>query len=168
MSGGTVAVIALLIWVPAAAVGDVSDAPYEWLTTAMRDAETSLRAGKTGKQVQGLEQEIIDELDVLIATHERQEAAEVRAMAVRGKADKEQPGGDTSKPVKPAEESVLPPGVWRGRVTGEAQAAAGTWLPELPPAEREKIADTFGAGRLPAHYRELLRHYSRRLAESEE
>ncbi len=70
------------------------------------------------------------------------------------------------QPERPAQESMLPAAQDGQPPPGVADEAGGEWAPGLPEAERQVIADTFSAGRLPPHYRDLLRAYNRRLAET--
>ncbi|MHC4481708.1 MAG: hypothetical protein ACYS1C_12175, partial [Planctomycetota bacterium] len=139
----------------------------ESLPQASDRAAELLRSGVTGEPTQRLQQQILDELDRLIAEARLKPAPPAGGPGTGGKAKMEQPGAGAGKPRKPAEESVLPTGEWqRGRLR-EAVEPDRAWLPELPAAERKRIADAFSSGRLPRRYRDLLRHYNRRLAEGE-
>ncbi|KPK57576.1 MAG: hypothetical protein AMK73_10010 [Planctomycetes bacterium SM23_32] len=157
------AAVALLMAV--GAVPPAGGSLLEPLRLRSRAAEQMLRRGVTEDQVQAVQQEVLDGLDELIASLETEGGAASSMPARPGEAAPSQTGGSTSPPRQPAEESAPSAGRWAPGRLREAEPVDETWLPQLPPAERQKVADTFATGRLPARYRDLLRQYSRRLAE---
>jgi hypothetical protein len=133
----------------------------------MKEAETSLRQGKTGGQVTDAQDAAIRQLDALIAACQVEPGAGMKAGAAEGGSPSAQPTATTALPMRPAQESVLPSGGPSAGPVRPAGELVGAWLPQLPPTEQKKVADTFTAGRLPSRYRNLLRLYNRRLAEGE-
>lgn len=133
----------------------------------MEDVEVMLREGRTGPDVQETQQQILAELDRLVRQRQQEGRSPQRQSGLRELNEPTIPGAATGRPGQPAEESVLPGGRWeRGRLT-PTEAPEGDWAPGLPEAERRKLDDALRTGRLPSHYRNLLRAYNRRLAETE-
>jgi hypothetical protein len=133
----------------------------------MGEVEAMLRQGNTGPDVQRAQQQILAELDRLVRQRQQEGQSPQSQSGLRELEQPTIPGGATSRPDRPAEESILPGGRWdRGRLT-PAGAPERDWAPGLPEAERRKLDDALRTGRLPAHYRDLLRSYNRRLAKTE-
>jgi len=129
-------------------------------------AEELLRSGVTDERVQRVQKQLIRGLDALIASASRtSQAGKSSALKKPGDPLKPLAAGLTGRPLKPAEESVLPGGTWRYGPLAAPPELPGGWLPQLPPEQRRKIADAFRTGRLPSRYIELLREYNLRLAE---
>jgi hypothetical protein len=155
-------------WVGAGETAHV-DAPHplQDLVGAMVTSSDLLRQGVTGEQTSRVQQDIIERLDGLIASLETAPGAGETAPVAQEQPGGQQPSGTIGRPGRPAEESVLSaPAPGRGPIQPTGPQG-GEWLPQLPPTEQKRVADTFTTGRLPPRYRELLRQYSKRLTESE-
>jgi len=141
--------------------------PLGAVSGRMASVESMLREGESGRKVQQAQQQILADLDRLVRAREQEGDSSRRRSGLRERELRTIPGGATGRPGRPAQESVLPGSRWdRGRL-GPGQAPGGNWLPQLPAAERRKLDDALRTGRLPLHYRQLLRAYNRRLAETD-
>ena len=140
----------------AAAVGAIKGASTR--------AEGLLRNSATGEPTQGAQREVLDGLERLVAALAQKAQLTSSEPGEQGQRQVPGAGGTTAPPERPLDESVLTAGGPGMGPLGRRAAAAGAWLPELPEAERQEVADSFTTGRLPARYRDLLRDYGRRLA----
>ncbi|MFW6188958.1 MAG: hypothetical protein ACOC7T_00865 [Planctomycetota bacterium] len=166
---------ALLAAVLALAVGAGTAGPsprrkLDEVAQRMRRAEGMLEEGRLGEPLERAQRRIVSDLDALIAALEERESGGGSRRAASGRKrrpTRPAPGvGPGRRPGRPAEESRLPPAVGREAAARPPQPVEGDWAPGLPPEERKAVADTFRTGRLPARYRELLRAYNKRLAET--
>jgi hypothetical protein len=132
-------------------------------------ASELLESGAASAETRAVQQEIVTSLDSLLDLLGQSGAAATRAMLTEGEPESGTTSGASGRPEVPAEESILPIG---DRSPEEPPAGAGEavgrWLPALPAAEQQVIEDAFSMGRLPWHYREVMRAYSKRLAEDPE
>jgi hypothetical protein len=175
-SKSCLALLALMVLAVAAApaASDVhEDDPFDRLASLMQQAERHLREGRTGPPVQGVQAQVVSELDELIAALEsrqqrpggsagagaRQEGAQQTGRA--------EPGGVSEATGPPAEESSEPEGQWRGEAPREGAPTGEAWRAALPPSERQKVEQAFRERRLPLRYRDLIEKYSRSLANEE-
>lgn len=158
-------VAALLLCFVPVLCARADEGPLGSLISTSREAEGLLRQGVTDERVQRVQQGVVDQLDALIAASRSDKTLAAGGTGKEQEPEMVKPGASTGPPQKPAEESILPPGEWRYGRMREPAEAGDTWMPELPAAERKKIADAFETGRLPRRYRELLRQYNKRLAE---
>ncbi len=155
----------LLLCLAPVALGQGGRGGLARLIATSQEAQALLQQGSTGERTQRVQQEVVEQLDALIAALRPEHVIAVPVTGEEGEAELQQPGSSTAAPVRPAEESTLPAGRWGYGRLRERPQVEEAWLPELPATERKKIADAFATGRLPPRYRELLRQYNKRLAE---
>jgi hypothetical protein len=117
----------------------------------MGDVRRRLHLHRAGKRVQNQEDEVIAKLDKLIEEMEKQ--SEDVSMA-------SQSGG---QPSSPAEESRALGGRGPGDVDQKRVGNEMDWG-DLPPKEREEALQQIGK-ELPAHFREIIEEYFRKLAQ---
>ncbi len=139
--------------------------PLEALRGRGAEAQRRLAQMQTGAATRDIQQQVVDGLGAMIAARRPGTVPPGEMPSRPGAAEMQQPGGGTAVPERPAEAAMLPLGEWHEGRLRAGPPAEGDWLPGLPPADREKVADSFATGRLPARYGELLRQYNRRLAE---
>jgi len=137
------------------------------VAVAMDQAAGMLREARINHGLTDLQQDILGRLDALIAALKPSDGGGPMRTVTEDGPEGQRPSGATALPVKPADESVLSPAGWARGALRRSPGSADAWLPGLPPVEQQKVADTFNSGRLPPHYVELLRQYSKRLAEGE-
>lgn len=138
-------------------------ASLDGAAAGMEKAQGLLMEGQTGEAVRSLQGDIVAQLDALIARYLEKQLPATQGQPEEAVSTSSKGGAQT--PLRPAQESAVPPGDWRHGRLPEAAQLPGGWAPGLPPTEQKKIADTFSTGRLPARYAELLREYNKRLAE---
>lgn len=116
----------------------------------MRDVRRRLDLGKTDKQVQELEDNVLNQLDTMIAELEKQK-------------EEQQQSSNQLQPNSPAPESQPLGGEGEGNVDPKDFTKRSAWG-NLPAKEREKALQEIGRD-LPGHYRDAVEQYFRRLAE---
>ncbi len=112
-----------------------------------------LDLGRADDRVQKLQQQIVDALDKLIEQLEKAQKQQAAASA------------GSMQPQRPAEESRLLGGRGAGEVTKRPIGNQSGWG-NLPPKQREEALQQISR-RFPAHYREVIEQYFRRLASEE-
>jgi len=121
----------------------------------MNNSGRYLDLGRADRRVQQLQQDIVDALDKLI---EQLEQAGQQQQAASS-------SGSMQQPTRPAEESRILGGRGPGHVTRRPIGNTSGWG-NLPPKQREEALQQIGR-RFPAHYREVIEQYFRRLAAEE-
>lgn len=116
----------------------------------MRDVRRRLDLGKTDKQVQELEDNVLRQLDAMIAELEKQK-------------QEQQQSSNQLQPNSPAPESQPLGGQGEGNIDPKDFTKRSAWG-NLPAKEREKALQEIGRD-LPGHYRDAVEQYFRRLAE---
>ena len=124
------------------------------ISRRMRDVTRRLELGHAGPGVQAVQSGLIDSLDKLIKKLEEQK--EQQASGGAGSA-----GGSMSDG-RPMEDSQLAGGKGRGEVKKRNLGETEEWG-DLPPREREDALQQIGRD-YPAHYREAIEQYFKRLA----
>ncbi len=132
---------------------NLEDDSLDHIARRMDDIRRRLQLGRANDKVQEIEGGVIESLDKLIEKAKRQQ---------------QQAQGGTPKggqPGRPAEESRILPGRGPGEVTKKDIGEESGWG-DLPPKQREAALQQIGR-EFPAHYRDAIEQYFRRLAGSE-
>jgi hypothetical protein len=118
----------------------------------MDDIERRLGLGRAGKKVRQQEDDVVAKLDKMIEELEKQlQQQQQQAGSSGGK-----------QPSNPMQDSMPGGGNGPGEVDPKRTGAKSGWG-NLPPKERQEALQQIGKG-LPAHYREVIEEYFRRLA----
>jgi len=118
----------------------------------MEDIRRRLELGRAGPKVRKVEDGVIESLDKMIKKIEDQQQQQQQA---EGSADSIQSSS-------PAPDSKPMGGKGRGEVTKKNIGSGSGWG-DLPPKEREEALQQIGR-ELPAHYRDAIEQYFRRMA----
>jgi len=124
------------------------------ISRRMRDITRRLDLGHAGPQVRAVQDGVIESLDKLIKKLEDQQQQQQAAGGAGGGGV----GGDG----RPMEDSQLAGGKGPGEVTSRKLNEGDTWG-NLPPRQREEALQQIGR-EYPAHYREAIEQYFKRLA----
>jgi len=130
----------------------LKDESLDHISRRMNDVRRRLDIGRAGKQVQLVEQSVLDSLDKLIDEAEKQQQQQQQCMAP-GSAQGSKPMQDS----RPAELKAP------GRVDPRDIGGRSGWG-DLPPKQREQALQQIGR-EYPAYYRELIEQYFRELAD---
>ena len=120
----------------------------------MGDIQRRLDLARAGKRVRTEEDDVIAKLDKMIEELEQQQQQQQQSGGGAGQ------GGNN--PSSPAQDSNPLGGSGPGNVDPKSIGNASGWG-NLPPKEREKALQQISKG-LPAHYREVIEEYFRKLA----
>jgi hypothetical protein len=120
------------------------------ISRMMDEVHRRLELRRAGTRVRQQEDEVIAKLDKLIKKIEEQQ--QQQASAASG----------SLQPTNPAQDSMPMPGKGPGNVDPKQIGSKSGWG-NLPPAERQEALQQIGKD-LPAHYREVIEEYFRRLA----
>ncbi len=120
----------------------------------MRDVERRLQLARAGRRVIKREDDIIAALDKMIEELEKQQQQQ-----------QQNPGGGQIRTAQPAPDSAILGGSGPGKVDRKNIGNSSDWG-NLPPKKREEALQEIGKN-FPAHYRELIEEYFRRVAEQE-
>jgi hypothetical protein len=134
-------------------VASLEQDSLDHISRRMRDITRRLDLGHAGKKIRAVQDGVIASLDKLIKQIEDQQQQQQAGGA--GAAG----GGGQGRPM---EDSQLAGGKGRGEVTSRDLDNAGEWG-DLPPREREEALQQIGRD-YPAHYREAIEQYFKRLA----
>jgi hypothetical protein len=118
----------------------------------MEDIERRLDLGRAGPRVRGIEDGVIESLDKLIKEIEEG----LQSSSSSGM------GSDNIQSSKPAQDSQIMGGKGPGNVTKRGVGNTAGWG-DLPPKQREEALQQIGR-EFPAHYRDVIEQYFRRLA----
>jgi hypothetical protein len=121
----------------------------------MEDIRRRLELGRAGPKVREVEDGVIASLDKLIEEMEKQAEAAAAAAAAAG-------GSGGPMPNSPAPDSMPLGGKGPGQVAKKPLGDGGGWG-NLPPKERDEALQQIGQ-EFPAHYRDVIQQYFRRLA----
>lgn len=136
----------------------LEDDSLDHISRRMGDIRRRLDFGHAGPKVRLLEDGVIASLDKLIEEIEQQQQNAQQAAASG------QSGGSRSS--SPAEDSFPLGGKGPGRVAKKDLGDGRGWG-SLDPKEREDVLQQIGQD-FPAHYREVIQEYFRKMAESRE
>lgn len=123
----------------------------------MDSIERRLGHGRAGKRVRDEEDAVVAKLDKLIEDLEKQREEQQK---------QQQTGGSsTAPPSKPMQESQAAGGKGPGNVDPKKLSSLGNWG-SIPPKQRQEALQQLSRD-LPAHYREVVEEYFRKLASEE-
>ncbi len=130
----------------------LKDESLDHIARRMNDVRRRLDFGRAGKQVQMVEQGVVDSLDKLIKKIEEQQQ-----QASSG-------SGGSQQSSQPMQDSRLPSMRAPMQVEQRDIGSKSGWG-DLPPKEREQALQQIGR-EFPVHYRELIEQYFRELADA--
>lgn len=123
----------------------------------MESVERRLGHARAGKRVRDEEDAVVAKLDKLIEELEKQREEQQK---------QQQTGGASSQPPsKPMQDSQAAGGKGPGNVDPKKLSSLGAWG-NIPPKQRQEALQQLGRD-LPAHYREVVEEYFRKLASEE-
>ena len=123
----------------------------------MNDVRRRLDLGRTGKRVREEEDEVIAKLDKMIKKLEEEQQQQQQPG---------QPQGNQNAPQQPANESNALPGSGPGNVDPRNLGDNIDWG-SLPPKERQATLQRISEG-LPAHFREVIEAYFKKIASKDD
>ncbi len=129
---------------------ELEEDSLDHIARRMDDIRRRLDLGRAGPKVRKVEDGVIQSLDKLIKKLEEQQQQQSAA------------GGNTLRPNNPARDSVPMGGKGPGNVTKRNIGSQSDWG-NLPPQQREEALQQIGPD-LPAHYRDVIEQYYKRLA----
>lgn len=135
---------------------DLQDDSLDHIARRMQDIERRLDLGRAGRKVRDVEDGVIKSLDKLIEDIERQQQQQQQAAAASG----------SLRPNAPAQDSKILPGKGPGLVDRKPLGTKAGWG-DLPPKQRQEALQQIGKD-YPAHYRDVIEQYFRKLASDEE
>lgn len=130
----------------------LEDDTLDHISRRMEDIRRRLDLGRAGPKVRDVEKGVIESLDKLIKKLEDQQQQQSAAGA----------SGSNIRSSGPAQQSQIMRGKGQGDVEKKNIGSGSGWG-DLPPQEREAAMQDVGRD-LPAHYREVIEEYFRRLA----
>jgi hypothetical protein len=132
----------------------LEDDSLDHIARRMDDIRRRLDLGRAGPKVREVEDGVIASLDKLIEEMEKQQQAAAAAAA--------QGGGSQSMPIQPLPDSMPMGGKGAGNVANKPIGDKSGWG-DLPPRERQEALQQISK-EFPAHYRDMIEQYFRRLA----
>jgi hypothetical protein len=135
----------------------LEDDSLDHIARRMEDIRRRLDLGRAGKKTTEVEDGVIESLDKLIKELEDQAAAAAAAAAGGGKS----PGQ-----IMPAQDSLPLEGKGPGNIVQKDIGHDSGWG-ELPPHQRQEALQQIGKD-FPAHYRDVIEQYFRKLATQDE
>jgi hypothetical protein len=132
---------------------DLKEDTLDHISRRMEDIERRLDLGRAGPRVREIEQGVIDSLDKLIKEVEEQQQQQEGAAA------------NNVQSSAPAQDSRIMGGRGPGDVVKRNIGAESGWG-NLPPKQRERALQQIGR-EFPAHYRDVVEQYFRKLAGEE-
>ena len=133
---------------------NLEDDSLDHIARRMDDIRRRLQFGRADEKVREIEDGVIESLDKLIEKAKQQQQQQAQSGTPRG-----------GQPGQPATESRILPGRGPGEVTKKDIGDGNGWG-DLPPKEREAALQQIGR-EFPAHYRDAIEQYFRRLAGAE-
>jgi len=130
---------------------EIKEDSLDHIARRMEDIERRLDLGRAGPKVREVQDGVIKSLDKLI---DELEAAQQQQDAAAG--------GENVQPRSPAKDSVPMGGKGRGEVTKRDVGKQSGWG-NIPPKQRDEALQQIGRD-FPAHYRDIIEQYFRRLA----
>lgn len=133
-------------------IDGVKEDSLDHIARRMEDIERRLDLGRAGPKVRTLEDGVIKSLDKLIKEIEDKQDQD----------DDSSGSGNTLRPTAPARDSTPMGGKAPGTVTKRDIGSKSGWG-NLPPKQREEAIQQIGRD-FPAHYRDVIEQYFRKLA----
>lgn len=141
-------------------IAALEDESLDHISRRMRDVTRRLGLGRPGPRTRQVQDGVIESLDKLIAKIEQQQQQGNGGGAGGGS------GGDGGQGGRPMDDSRIAGGKGPGEVTRKDIGDGDGWG-QLPPHKREEALQQIGR-EYPAHYREAIEQYFKRLAAGEE
>ena len=135
-------------------VGPLKSDSLDEVARLMADIRRRLKLGRAGTRVRKEEDDVIAKLDKMIEELEQQQQQQQSGS-----------GGGSSSSSSPAQDSSNLGGSGPGNVDSKSTKQGDDWG-ALPPRERQKALQQISK-ELPAHYREVIEEYFRKLARDE-
>ncbi len=135
-------------------VGPLKSDSLDEVARLMADIRRRLKLGRAGTRVRKEEDDVITKLDKMIEELEQQQQQQQSGS-----------GGGSSSSSAPAQDSSNLGGSGPGNVDSKSVKQGDDWG-ALPPRERQKALQQISK-ELPAHYREVIEEYFRKLARDE-
>ncbi len=132
----------------------LKDESLDHIARRMDDVRRRLDLGRAGPKVREVEDGVIASLDKLIEDMEKQQQAAAAAAAAAGRG--------SLRPAQPAQDSMPMGGRGAGEVTKKPIGNQSGWG-DLPPRQRQEALQQIGKD-FPAHYRDMIEQYFRKLA----
>ena len=142
-------------------IASLEDESLDHIARRMRDITRRLDLGRAGPKTLAVQDGVIDSLDKMIKQIEQQQQQQSQSSSGAGGG-----GGGRSGNATPMEESRIAGGKGAGEVTKRDIGDSDGWG-KLPPHKREEALQQIGR-EFPAHYREAIEQYFKRLASGEE
>jgi len=137
----------------------LEDESLDHIARRMRDVTRRLDQGRAGPRTREVQDGVIESLDKLIAAIEKQQQCRQQGASGAGGAGR---GGEG----KPMEDSQLADGKGAGEVARRDLGDKDGWG-NLPPHQRDEALQQIGR-EFPAHYRDAIEQYFKRLAAGSE
>jgi hypothetical protein len=141
-------------------IAALEDESLDHIARRMRDITRRLDLGRAGPKTLAVQDGVIDSLDKMIKQIEQQQQQQ-QSQSSSGAG-----GGGRSGNGTPMDDSRIAGGKGPGEVTKRDIGDADGWG-KLPPHKREEAMQQIGR-EFPAHYREAIEQYFKRLASGEE
>jgi hypothetical protein len=138
-------------------IEDLKDDSLDHIARRMDDIRRRLDLGRAGPKVRSVEDGVIASLDKLIEEMEKQQQAAAAAAAAAQKG-----GGQQQLPSNPLPDSMPMELKGEGKVANKPVGDSSGWG-DLPPRERDEALQQIGK-EFPAHYRDMIEQYFRKLA----
>ncbi len=132
----------------------LKDESLDHIARRMEDVRRRLDLGRAGPKVREVEDGVVASLDKLIKQIEEQQQAAAAAAAASGRGN--------LRPGRPAQDSVPIGGKGPGDVAKKPIGNQSGWG-DLPPRQRQEALQQIGKD-FPAHYRDVIEQYFRKLA----
>jgi hypothetical protein len=142
-------------------ITSLEDESLDHIARRMRDITRRLDLGRAGPKTLAVQDGVIDSLDKMIKQIEQQQQQQSQSSSGAGGG-----GGGRSGNGTPMEESRIAGGKGAGEVTKRDIGDSDGWG-KLPPHKREEALQQIGR-EFPAHYRDAIEQYFKRLASGEE
>ena len=136
----------------------LKDDSLDHIARRMEDIRRRLDLGRAGPKVREVEDGVIASLDKLIDEMEKQQQAAAAAAAAAQ-------GGKQNSPLQPLPDSMPMGGKGEGKVANKPVGDESGWG-DLPPKQRDEALQQIGQ-EFPAHYRDMIEQYFRKLATDE-
>jgi hypothetical protein len=142
-------------------IAALEDESLDHISRRMRDVTRRLGLGRPGPRTRQVQDGVIESLDKLIAKLEQQQQQQNSGANGGGGSS-----GDGGQGGRPMDDSRIAGGKGPGEVTRKDIGDGDGWG-QLPPHKREEALQQIGR-EYPAHYREAIEQYFKRLAAGEE
>jgi hypothetical protein len=141
-------------------LASLEDESLDHIARRMRDVTRRLDQGRAGPKTRRVQDGVIESLDKLIAAIEQQQQQQQQSQSGAGG------GSGRGGEGKPMDDSRLADGKGAGEVTKRDLGDTEGWG-NLPPHKRDEALQQIGR-EFPAHYREAIEQYFKRLAAGSE